>query len=209
MNWIIDEMGLLPEIMDIEALYGAARSRGVRINAFIQSFEELENKYEDKVAKIIEDNSTNVVYLGSQTKTTRQRFSELAGEELVYDKRKKDFITRQVVTPERLASFEKGRSLVSTIEWNPFISKLPPYNKHSFYEKPNWDIKSTVKKEAEYFNIRTEWHKKRFHVEAKLRKESEQRSQRTTKTTGGLTTPVNIIEMGGAKNQSVAKVFSK
>lgn len=65
MNWVIDEMGLLPEIMDIEALYGAARSGGVRINAFIQSFVQLEDKYESKIAKIIEDNSTNVIYLGS------------------------------------------------------------------------------------------------------------------------------------------------
>lgn len=107
MNWIIDEMGLLPEIKDIEAIYGAARSRGIRINAFIQTFEQLEDKYEDKVAKIIEDNSTNVIYLGSQHDSTRKRFSDLAGNKLVYNNQKKDYEERPVITSERLASFEK------------------------------------------------------------------------------------------------------
>lgn len=174
MNWVIDEMGLLPEIMDIEALYGAARSRGVRINAFIQSFEQLEDKYESKIAKIIEDNSTNVIYLGSQSDTTRERFSELAGKELVYDKKKKDYISRPVITPERLTSFEKGRSLIKTIEWGPFISKLPPYNKYVFYQEPIWEVPPVAKKEAKYFNIQTEW-KKRSIEENKGRKQSAEK----------------------------------
>ena len=178
MNWIIDEMGLLPEIMDIEALYGAARSRGVRINAFIQTFEQLEDKYEDKIASIIEDNSMNVIYLGSQTTSTRERFSKLAGDELVYDKKKKEFITRPVITPERLKSFEKGRALINTVEWNPFVSKLPPYNKYIFFEEPIWEIPKVEKKSAEYFNIQTEWKKRSMDANSMRRKRSENKGSK-------------------------------
>ncbi|QIK86357.1 type IV secretory system conjugative DNA transfer family protein [Erysipelothrix sp. HDW6B] len=198
MNWIIDEMGLLPEIMDIEALYGAARSRGVRINAFIQSFEQLEDKYEPKIAKIIEDNSTNVIYLGSQTESTRKRFSELSGNELVYSKKKKDFIERPVVTAERLKSFEKGRSLVNTIEWNPFISKLPPFNLYSFYEEPVWDTKPVSKRPAEYFNIQLEWKKRSIEENTGRKKSAEHKGSKE----------FNILEEG-SNNKTISKFISK
>lgn len=197
MNWVIDEMGLLPEIKDIEAIYGAARSRGVRINAFIQTFEQLEDKYEDKVAKIIEDNSTNVIYLGSQSVTTRKRFSELAGEKLVYNRRRKDYEVKPVITPEKLKSFEKGRSLINTIEWDPFISKLPPYDKYSFFEKPVWGVKHNELPKAQYFNIRNEWKMKQLD-------ESKGRDQRTTDSGS---TPVDVISGSGSKER--ARYISK
>lgn len=158
MNWIIDEFGLLPEIKDIEALYGAARSRGIRINGFIQTFEQLEDKYEDKIAAIIEDNSTNVIYLGSQQKSTRERFSDLAGNKLVYNNKSKDYEERPVITAERLRTFEKGRSLVNTIEWNPFIAKLPPFNRYSFYNTPHWETPIIEKPKVQYFKIKDAWY---------------------------------------------------
>lgn len=159
-NWVIDEMGLLPEIKDIEAIYGAARSRRVRINAFVQTFEQLEDKYEEKVAKIIEDNSTNVIYLGSQSVSTRERFSELAGNEIYWDKKSKEYKQRPIITPERLKAFEKGRSLINTIEWNPFIAKLPPATLYNFIHEPNWESPYIDKPQAKYFNIRNAWAQK-------------------------------------------------
>lgn len=159
-NWVIDEMGLLPEIKDIEAIYGAARSRRVRINAFVQTFEQLEDKYEEKVAKIIEDNSTNVIYLGSQSVSTRERFSELAGNEIYWDRKSKEYKQRPIITPERLKSFEKGRSLINTIEWNSFIAKLPPATLYNFIHEPNWESPYIDKPEAQYFNIRNAWAQK-------------------------------------------------
>lgn len=180
MNWIIDEFGLLPEIKDIEAIYGAARSRSFRINAFIQTFEQLEDKYEPNVAKIIEDNSSNVIYLGSQTDSTRKRFSDLAGNELVYDKKKKDFISRPLITPERLRSFEKGRSLINTIEWNPYIAKLPPYNLYAFAKKAEWQSKPEIPKTAEYFNIQLEWLRRNNEVKAKVKKQHRDSGARET-----------------------------
>ncbi|QIK58220.1 type IV secretory system conjugative DNA transfer family protein [Erysipelothrix sp. HDW6A] len=180
MNWIIDEFGLLPEIKDIEAIYGAARSRSFRINAFIQTFEQLQDKYEPNVAAIIEDNSSNVIYLGSQSVSTRKRFSELAGNELVYDKRKKEYISRPVITPERLRSFEKGRSLINTIEWNPFIAKLPPYTGYSFAKKAAWEFKPEIPKTSEYFNIQVEWVRRNNEAKTKRKKQHQSSGARET-----------------------------
>ncbi len=154
MNWVIDEFAQLPEIKDIGPIYGAARSRGVRINAFIQSFSQLEEKYEKNVSNIIEDNSTNVIYIGSMTTEAQAHFSDIAGDELVWDKKKKDFITRPLITKTRLSKMEKGRSLIKTLEWDPFMSKLPPFTRYVHYRKPDWDKEVKPQEKVKFFNIK-------------------------------------------------------
>lgn len=161
MNWMIDEMSVLPEIKDIEAIYAASAGRGLRINGFIQSFEQLIDKYEANTAKVIEDNSANVIYLGSQLEETRNRFSKMVGKELVWNRKKKEFEERPLITPERFQRFERGRSLILSMEWNPYIAKLPPFTKYSFCRKPDWNKELIEKPEVKFFNINDEIEKER------------------------------------------------
>lgn len=170
MNWVIDEFAQLPELKDIEQIYGAARSRGVRINAFIQSFSQLINKYGRDVAAIIEDNSTNVLYLGSQTQETREKFSQLAGKELVYSKSEKRYKERPVISEDQLKRFERGRSLLSSIEWDPYVIKLPPFNKYTFAQKPDWSKDPVVEREVVFFDIRNYDKDERIHQTVKTDK---------------------------------------
>ena len=154
MNWVIDEMAILPEIKDIENIYAAARSRGLRIHGFIQSISQLQDKYEKLITDTILDNNTNIVYLGSGTKEVLKYFSEKGGKEVVYDKDKAEYISRDIVTPERLGLMERGRTLFTTVEWNPYISKLPPFNEFAYGKvKPNWSLEPVEKPEVRYFNI--------------------------------------------------------
>lgn len=76
---------------------------------------------------------------------------------MVYNNQKKDYEERPVITSELLASFEKWRSLINTIEWNPFIAKLPPYDGYSFVTQPNWEVPVIEKPMIQYFKIKDEW----------------------------------------------------
>lgn len=161
MNWIIDEFALLPEIMDIDAIYSAARSRGVRINTFFQSPNQLYKKYEVNGSKSIIDNNTNVIYLGSGLPETKTFFKERVGKELHYNKWKREFEERDLITEHKLNMMEKGRSLFTSVEWNPFIAKLPPYTDFTFYEEPDWDLDLVKKNKVEYFKIRNAYEYRR------------------------------------------------
>ncbi|MEG3039460.1 MAG: type IV secretory system conjugative DNA transfer family protein [Erysipelotrichaceae bacterium] len=154
MTWIIDEFARLPEIKDIEAMYTAARSRGLSINAFVQSPEQLMDRYEKNGAAIIEDNSTHVLYLNSKHDGAAEKFEQMAGSELVYDAKEKDYKERPVITKERLKQFEKGRSLLTSTEWNPYIVKLPPFNEYVFATQPDWSKHKIEKDKLQYFNIK-------------------------------------------------------
>ncbi|MEG0359266.1 MAG: type IV secretory system conjugative DNA transfer family protein [Anaerorhabdus sp.] len=156
MTWIIDEFARLPEIKDIESMYTAARSRGLSINAFVQSPEQLMDRYERFGAAIIEDNSTNVFYLNSKHDAAAEKFEQMAGSELVYDTKEKDYKERPVITKERLKQFEKGRSLLTSTEWNPYIVKLPPFNEYVFATEPDWTKYKIEKDKLQYFNIKAE-----------------------------------------------------
>lgn len=156
MNWVIDEMGLLPEIKDIEAIYGAAKSRGCCIYGFAQSPAQLRSKYGNEGAKIIFDNNENIIYLGSGEAETKEFFQQRAGTERIYDKNKNSFIDRPLVTGERLNQMEKGRSLFTTVEWNPYIAKLPQFKEFTFATKPDWNMATIEKPEVKFFNIQKE-----------------------------------------------------
>lgn len=153
-NMYIDEMGLLPEIKDIEAIYGAARSRGIHMHCFFQSFAQLVQKYEVEGAKIIQDNSTHTTYLGSKLKEVADEFERIAGDTLYYDKKNREWKERPTITSEKLQKFEKGRSLVTALEWDPFVSKLPPYSKYVFAKKANWEKIQIYKPPVKWFDIR-------------------------------------------------------
>ena len=153
-NMYIDEMGLLPEIKDIEAIYGAGRSRGVRIYGFFQSIAQAVQKYETEGAKIIEDNSTHVIYLGSKLQEVADYFEQMAGNELHYEVKEMKWRERPIITSSKLKMFERGRSLVTAVEWNPYVSKLPPYEEYVFAREEKKYVIPIRKDKVKWFNIK-------------------------------------------------------
>ncbi|MFV0380751.1 MAG: type IV secretory system conjugative DNA transfer family protein [Breznakia sp.] len=159
-NMYIDEMGLLPEIKDIEAMYGAARSRGLRIYGFFQSPSQMVQKYEVEGAKIIEDNSTHVIYLGSKLQEVAEYFERMAGNEMYYNSKDKRWSERPLISAQKLKKFEKGRSLVTAVEWDPFISKLPPYSHYIFAQKETKKNRPIQKEKPKWIDIEEAYKKK-------------------------------------------------
>lgn len=153
-NLYIDEMGLLPEIKDIEAMFSAGRSRHMRMFCFFQSFSQLIQKYEQEGAKIIQDNSTHTIYLGSKLKEVADDFEKIAGDELYYDRKTKKWEERPLITSEKLQKFEKGRSLITAVEWNPYVAKLPPYTDYVFARDSDTTYYPIYKPPVHWLNIK-------------------------------------------------------
>ena len=135
MNYVIDEMGMLPAINDIQNMYGAARSRNIRINGFIQSFEQLNLKYGRDVAKVIEDNSSNIVFLGSSTDETRKVFESKTGNRIEWNPSTHRYEEVPLLRKEQLNLLARGHSLILSIERYPYLARLPMVTEYSYWTK--------------------------------------------------------------------------
>ena len=111
-----------------------------------------------------------------------------------------------------MRTFEKGRSLINTIEWNPFIAKLPPFNRYSFYNKPNWNTPIIEKPKVQYFKIKDAWYYNLKNDAKMMREELARAGAEETKElyedTSGYEKPVNITSSIDVKLDgiSVSKV---
>lgn len=141
MNWVIEEMGILPEIKDFKNIYNAARSRGLTIYGFMQSMSDMIDKYEVTGTKTILENCRMQVLVHAETKDTYDYFRQRAGKELYWDEStnngKGGYKPRDIFTEEAMSKFEKGRILFTPTEEDPYLAKLPRFSQYVNYEKPD------------------------------------------------------------------------
>lgn len=137
MNWILEEMGILPEIKNFKNIYNAARSRGLTIYGFMQSMADMIDKYEEEGTRTILENCRVQVYIHGETEETNNYFKERCGKESFYNSKTKKWEERYILTKERMNKLEKGRILVTIAGQDPYIAKLPPYKDYVFYQKPD------------------------------------------------------------------------
>lgn len=75
---ILDEIANCPPIMDIDNIVSVARSRGIHINFYIQSFNQFYNVYGKDVSQTILDNC-GLAYLKTNTEDTAEAVSKRLG----------------------------------------------------------------------------------------------------------------------------------
>lgn len=78
-NFILDEFGNFAKIADFETKLTVGRGYGIRFNMFIQSFAQLEAKYEKTGEQTIKDNCI-WIYLSAGTNETNKEFEERLGK---------------------------------------------------------------------------------------------------------------------------------
>lgn len=154
-NFILDEFAMMPAIKDIQRIFAAARSRGVRINIFYQSPQQLEEVYGKNEAAIIWDNCNVRCYLGSNSYAVKEYFSKEAGSTLRYSKKEKKWIKENLLSPEKLSKFQRGKVLFLITEKNPIVTKLPMYSQCAFAKQKQYilPIEKRIPKPVEYFNL--------------------------------------------------------
>lgn len=78
-NFILDEFGNFTKIADFETKLTVGRGYGIRFNMFIQSFAQLEAKYEKTGETTIKDNCI-WIYMSAGTNETNKEFEERLGK---------------------------------------------------------------------------------------------------------------------------------
>jgi len=130
-NYILDEFSSLPTIEDFPAMITAARSRDIRFNIFIQSKNQLRQRYGDE-AGTIQDNCTNWIFLNSRELELLREISDLCGT----DYRNNGGNERPIVAVDELQRLDKksGEILILSGRRKPYVAKLPDieeYGEHS------------------------------------------------------------------------------
>jgi|GEM_PF-18095 len=77
-NFLLDEFASLPEVSDFPSMITASRSRNIRFNLLIQSFNQLYQRYGQE-AETIKGNCENWVFLHSREKSTLEELCFLSG----------------------------------------------------------------------------------------------------------------------------------
>ncbi len=79
LNYVLDEFGNFTPIADFNAKLTVSRGYGIRWNLFIQSFDQLVDKYSKELSSIIKGNCQYWIYLNSQDNETNKEISERMG----------------------------------------------------------------------------------------------------------------------------------
>lgn len=77
--FILDEFGNMPKIENFDKMITVGRSRKIWFNIIIQSYQQLNNVYGDKIADVIKGNCGIKMFIGSNDIATCKEFSELCG----------------------------------------------------------------------------------------------------------------------------------
>ena len=137
-----DELGTMPQIQGMEAMFSAARSRKVSIVAIIQSLAQFEKTYGKEGAEIIADNCQLTIFGGfAPNSETAKRLSENLGNqtvetgsisyqqgggfsELFKSTKTIQMSQRALITTDELKNMPKGHFIVMKTGCNPFKTQL-------------------------------------------------------------------------------------
>jgi type IV secretion system protein VirD4 len=125
-NYILDEFSSLPKINDFPAMISAARSRNIRFNLIMQSYHQLQSKYEGE-AETVQDNCINWVFLHSRELKLLDNLSHLCGN--YWDSGS----YRQHIKVEDLQRLDKkrGEALILRGREKPYIATLPDIKEYA------------------------------------------------------------------------------
>lgn len=140
-NWILDEFGNIATINGFSSMITAARSRNMRFFIFVQSLEQIENKYED--AKTIIANCSKI-FLHSNEYSTLDQISKLCGTRIIGNR---EYPLMSVRDLQQLSK-EKGEALILKNRCKPFVTRLWDIDDYSifnfkFQDIPVKEIKNT------------------------------------------------------------------
>ena len=151
-HFLLDEFANIPPIPDFDVKIATSRSRNMWFHIYIQSYEQLNNVYEPRVAQIIIDNCNQQTFLGSQSIGTKEKFMKECGQKTVkaIDKNKR-IENYPVVALSDLDSVALGWMYIKRIKTNVIYSTFirsyqcglegifDDFRDHSFaeYAKPN------------------------------------------------------------------------
>lgn len=127
-NFILDEFSNLCAIDHFDNRISESRSKNIRYHLFIQSLNQLSEKYGEKVAETILSNTTSWTCFSSKEVDFLNTISKLCGTVIDYTGREKPLISSA-----EMQYLEKGKEGVEVLVLRqgvrPYVTKLPYYDK--------------------------------------------------------------------------------
>ena len=136
--FVLDEFGNFPAIKDFDTVISACAGRNIWFILVMQSYAQLDNVYEGKVAKIVRDNLNVKVFFGSNDYSTLEEFSNeclshtriaptgaLNGQDEQIRSRQPETIP--LVTKSRLALLNEGECVVREVNKPVLVSRMERY----------------------------------------------------------------------------------
>lgn len=126
LHFLLDEFANIPPIPNFETKIATARSRNIWFHLFVQTYEQIDAVYSPSISKIIVDNCNVQAFLGSQSYTTKQKFSNECGKHMIeslssiFDDKRVDIVEMPVVPVSYLDLIEPGEVYVKRI-YTPVI----------------------------------------------------------------------------------------
>ncbi|MEM5780046.1 MAG: TraG/TraD/VirD4 family protein, partial [Lawsonibacter sp.] len=78
-NFLADELGNFTKITDFDKMVTVGAGRGIRLHMFLQDFNQLDERYGDKIGRTIRSNADTWIYLKSKDPATLKEFSDALG----------------------------------------------------------------------------------------------------------------------------------
>ncbi|MDR2531972.1 MAG: type IV secretory system conjugative DNA transfer family protein [Oscillospiraceae bacterium] len=157
--FILDEFGNMPKIDKFDKMITVGRSRKIWFNMVVQSYAQLSNVYDDKVADIIKSNCGIKMFIGSNDIDTCKEFSELCGNMTIATSSVSGSMnqkegggisvstqmqTRPLIYPSDLQKLnnakDTGNSIIVTFGNYPLKTKYTPSYKCKLYKFGTMDL---------------------------------------------------------------------
>lgn len=116
-NFILEEFCNMPRLDDLLPMLTASRSRNLRFHLVIQSYEQMQDKYGEHIARTVMDNCGNLIYLHSRDMSFLNYISTLAG---------KNEYGRPLISTGRLQRLNKNETLIFHDRCYPIIVRDVP-----------------------------------------------------------------------------------
>ena len=143
---ILDEFANIGRIPNFERILSTCRSKKLHISIILQSLDQIEEIYDEKMAQIIMANCSTQLFLGSNAQKTLETFSKLLGEKTIsHDNASRStdkgdttsghsysdqIMARALMTPDELRRLDTDDCLI-------FIQAMKPIKarKYWYYDK--------------------------------------------------------------------------
>ena len=145
---VLDEFANIGRIPNFERILSTCRSKKLHISIILQSIDQLEEIYDEKVTQTIMANCSTQLFLGSNAQKTLETFSKLLGEKTITrdnvsrntDKDNKtsghgysdQILGRALLTPDELRRLDTDECIIFIQTMKPIRTK-----KYWYYPKKN------------------------------------------------------------------------
>ena len=148
---VLDEFANIGRIPNFERILSTCRSKKLHISIILQSIDQLEEIYDEKVTQTIMANCSTQLFLGSNAQKTLETFSKLLGEKTIShdnvsrntDKDNKtsghgysdQILGRALMTPDELRRLDTDECIIFIQTMKPIKAK-----KYWYYPKKLWSF---------------------------------------------------------------------